>query len=169
MISLRALGTASVLALIVGACATRVQVPEIPILDGPLFKAAKQEPEPKPPVEVVEVPKPLPLPGQLKPVPKKRKKAKDDKLPKDRIADDCTHVIVHDGARPVVPYFDIEGVMEAAEKHPAVLLAAPVRSMLVETDEGALPFQDYFVRRRQEPEVHRIRYDGSARPTSEVA
>ncbi len=87
MIGLRALGPASVLALIVGACATRVQVPEIPILDGPLFKAAKQEAEPKPPVEVVEVPKPLPLPGQLKPVPKKGEKAKDDKLPKDRIAE----------------------------------------------------------------------------------
>jgi type IV secretion system protein VirB9 len=70
-----------------GACATRLQVPEIPILDGPLFKAAKQEPEPKPPVEVVEVPKPLPLPGQLKPVPKKGEKAKDAKAPKERIAD----------------------------------------------------------------------------------
>jgi type IV secretion system protein VirB9 len=90
MIPLRALGPASVIALIVGACATRVQVPEIPILDGPLFKAAKQEAEPKPPVEVVEVPKPLPLPGQLKPVPKKAEKAekaKDDKLPKDRIGE----------------------------------------------------------------------------------
>jgi len=87
MISLRALGPASVLALIVGACATRVQVPEIPILDGPLFKAAKQDPEPKPPIEVVEVPKPLPLPGQLKPVPKKGENAKEDKLPKDRIGE----------------------------------------------------------------------------------
>jgi type IV secretion system protein VirB9 len=87
MIPLRTLGPASVLALVVGACATRVQVPEIPILDGPLFKAAKQEPEPKPPVQVVEVPKPLPLPGQLKPVPKKGEKAKDDKLPKHRIGE----------------------------------------------------------------------------------
>jgi type IV secretion system protein VirB9 len=87
MIPLRALGPASLLALIVGACATRVQVPEIPILDGPLFKAARQEPEPKPPVEVVEVPKPLPLPGQLKPVPKKGEKVKDHKAPKERIAE----------------------------------------------------------------------------------
>lgn len=39
---------------------------------------------------------------------------------------------------------------------------------IVETDEGALAFQDYFVRRRQEPEVHRVRYDGSARPTAEA-
>ncbi len=39
---------------------------------------------------------------------------------------------------------------------------------IVETDEGALGFQDYFVRRRLEPEVRRIRYDGSARPTAEA-
>ncbi|MGE0854040.1 MAG: P-type conjugative transfer protein TrbG [Hyphomicrobiaceae bacterium] len=87
MIPFRAIGPASLLALVLGACATRVQIPEIPILDGPLFKAAKQESEPKPPVEYVEVPKPLPLPGQLKPVPKKGEKAKDDKAPKERIAD----------------------------------------------------------------------------------
>ena len=51
------------------------------------FKAAKREPEPKPPVKIVEVPKPLPLPGQLKPVPEKKEKAKDDKQPKERVAD----------------------------------------------------------------------------------
>ena len=41
----------------------------------------------------------------------------------------------------------------------------PVRS-IIETDEGALPFQDYFVRRRCEPVFRGIRYDGaeSARP-----
>ncbi|QKR98856.1 2-phospho-L-lactate transferase [Sphingomonas sp. CL5.1] len=41
----------------------------------------------------------------------------------------------------------------------------PVRS-IVETDEGALPFQDYFVRRRCEPVFRAIRYEGAeaARP-----
>lgn len=39
---------------------------------------------------------------------------------------------------------------------------------IVETSEGALAFQDYFVRRRQEPEVRGVRYDGDARPTSEM-
>lgn len=41
----------------------------------------------------------------------------------------------------------------------------PVRS-IVETDEGALPFQDYFVRRRCEPVFRGIRYEGAetARP-----
>lgn len=37
----------------------------------------------------------------------------------------------------------------------------PVRS-IIETDEGALPFQDYFVRRRCEPVFRGIRYDGAA-------
>ena len=74
--------------LALAACATRVQVPEIPILDSPAFKAAKREPEPKGAVQYVEVPKPLPLPGQLKPILKKAEAvAKDDKLPKDRIGE----------------------------------------------------------------------------------
>jgi type IV secretion system protein VirB9 len=75
------------LALTVAACATRVQVPEIPILDNTPFKAATREADPKPPVKIVEVPKPLPLPGQLKPVPEKKEKAKDEKEPKERVAD----------------------------------------------------------------------------------
>ncbi len=53
--------------------------------------------------------------------------------------------------------------------HARVLPATDDRHRtIVETDEGALGFQDYFVRRRQEPEVRRIRYDGSARPTAEA-
>src|SRR6185503_12155315 len=55
-------------------------------LDTPAFKAAKRGPDPKPHVQYVEVPEPLPLPGQLKPVPKKAVKAKDERSPKDRIA-----------------------------------------------------------------------------------
>ena len=40
----------------------------------------------------------------------------------------------------------------------------------IETDEGVLDFQDYFVRRRQEPEVRGVVLDGAgnARPTSAV-
>jgi type IV secretion system protein TrbG len=77
---------ASTLALAVTACATRVSVPEIPILDSAAFKIARPEPEPKPPVQVVEVPTPLPLPGQLKPV-QQRKKGKDGREPKQRVGD----------------------------------------------------------------------------------
>ena len=55
---------------------------------------------------------------------------------KDRIDPEATHVIVHDAARPAVPYSDIDAVMAAAEKHEAVVLAAPSRTPLVEVDEG---------------------------------
>ena len=73
---------------VLAACATSVQVPEIPILDESVpFKAAKREAEEKPPVRIVEVPKPLPLPGQLKPVPEKKERPKDDKQPKERVAE----------------------------------------------------------------------------------
>ncbi|HET7091768.1 MAG TPA: 2-phospho-L-lactate transferase [Anaerolineae bacterium] len=41
---------------------------------------------------------------------------------------------------------------------------------IVETDQGALDFQEYFVHRRCEPVVKRLRFDGaeSARPTDEA-
>src|SRR5205823_277851 len=54
----------------------------------------------------------------------------------DKIAPDCTHVLVHDAARPAVPYTDIEAIMAEAEKHPAVALVAASRNTLVEVDEG---------------------------------
>jgi type IV secretion system protein TrbG len=72
-------------AIALGACATRVQVPEIPVLDSPAFAVARAEPDPKPTVQYVEVPKPLPLPGQLKPVAKTAEKAKDEREPKERV------------------------------------------------------------------------------------
>jgi 2-C-methyl-D-erythritol 4-phosphate cytidylyltransferase len=54
----------------------------------------------------------------------------------DRISPEATHVILHDAARPAVPYSDIDALMEAAEKHDAVVLASPVRNVLAEVDEG---------------------------------
>jgi LPPG:FO 2-phospho-L-lactate transferase len=39
---------------------------------------------------------------------------------------------------------------------------------LLDTDEGPMEFQEYFVRRRQEPEVRAIRFEGDARPTPDV-
>ena len=53
-----------------------------------------------------------------------------------RIAADCTHVIVHDTARPALPYADLEALMDLAEKHEAIALAALLRTALVEVDEG---------------------------------
>jgi type IV secretion system protein VirB9 len=79
----RAFGWLTALALTAAACATTVRVPEIPVLDGVPFKEASREADPKPSVKIVEVPKPLPLPGQLKPVPEKKDKTKDDKQQKE--------------------------------------------------------------------------------------
>ena len=56
-----------------------------------------------------------------------------------KISAEATHVIVHDAARPAVPYSDIEALMAEAEGHSAVALAAPLRSPLVELDEGGSP------------------------------
>jgi 2-C-methyl-D-erythritol 4-phosphate cytidylyltransferase len=55
------------------------------------------------------------------------------------IAADCTHVIVHDAARVAVPFSDIDAVMECAEQSAVVMLVAPMRSMVVELDEGGEP------------------------------
>jgi type IV secretion system protein VirB9 len=79
----RTVGWLVAIALTAAACATTVSVPEIPILDGIPFKEALREPDPKPRVKIVEVPTPLPLPGQLKPVPEKKDKAKEDKQQKE--------------------------------------------------------------------------------------
>jgi len=57
----------------------------------------------------------------------------------EKLAAEATHVIVHDASRPAVPYTDIEAVMEAAEKHDAVTLVAPLRAALLELDEGGGP------------------------------
>jgi 2-C-methyl-D-erythritol 4-phosphate cytidylyltransferase len=54
----------------------------------------------------------------------------------EKIVPDATHVIVHDAARPVVPYNDIDALLEIAEKHPIVALTSPVHTNLVEIDEG---------------------------------
>jgi len=39
---------------------------------------------------------------------------------------------------------------------------------IIETDDGPLEFQDYFVRLRQEPEVRGVGFDGDPRPTAAV-
>jgi type IV secretion system protein VirB9 len=88
MTACRIIALLATVLLVLAACATSVQVPEIPILDESVpFEAAKREAEEKPPVKIVEVPKPLPLPGQLKPVPEKKERPKDDKQPKERVAE----------------------------------------------------------------------------------
>ena len=58
---------------------------------------------------------------------------------KEKISPDATHVMIHDAARPLVPWADLDAVLEAAEKHPAVVLGAPLRSGLIEVDPGDAP------------------------------
>ena len=55
------------------------------------------------------------------------------------ISADVTHVLVQDGARPSVPYTDLETLMEAADSHESATLTASIRSPLLELDEGNLP------------------------------
>ena len=57
----------------------------------------------------------------------------------EKVSPDATHVIVHDAARPAVAYSDIDAITELAEKHPAIALTAPLRTSLVELDEGHNP------------------------------
>jgi 2-C-methyl-D-erythritol 4-phosphate cytidylyltransferase len=45
-------------------------------------------------------------------------------------------MILHDAARPAVPYSDLDALMSASEKYDAAVLAAPIRSSLLELDEG---------------------------------
>ncbi len=72
------------------------------------------------------------------------------------------------GARPTVVARELTASLGIA---PTVLPMAdePVRTE-VRTDDGWLAFQDYFVRRHQEPAVHEVRFVGveTARPTPEV-
>ena len=55
------------------------------------------------------------------------------------LSPDATHVILHDAARPVVPFRDIDNLMAAAADHAVVALAKPVEATLIETDEGGQP------------------------------
>jgi LPPG:FO 2-phospho-L-lactate transferase len=87
-------------------------------------------------------------------------------------ADLATHVrrtrLLHEGATLT----DATQAMAEALGVPSRLLPATDDRLrtVVGTDEGELEFQDYFVGRRQEPEVRSVRLEGieRARPTEEV-
>jgi 2-C-methyl-D-erythritol 4-phosphate cytidylyltransferase len=52
---------------------------------------------------------------------------------------EATHVVLHDAARPAVAFSDIDALLEAASKYDAVSLSLPVKTALVEVDEGESP------------------------------
>ncbi len=57
-----------------------------------------------------------------------------------KLAAEATHVLVHDAARCIVPYTDLEALMSLASgKAPATALSYPVRNGMVELDEGGYP------------------------------
>lgn len=74
-------------ALALAACAAKGTPPPEIAYDTGDFVPAAVEPEPPRPVEIVAVPEPLPLPGQLKPMPKHKPDASDDRPPMERIDD----------------------------------------------------------------------------------
>jgi LPPG:FO 2-phospho-L-lactate transferase len=87
-------------------------------------------------------------------------------------ADLATHVERTRRLREGQPLTDATAAMAAALQIAARILPATddrLRTRL-ETDEGILDFQDYFVRRRQEPQVRAVNFEGAgtARPTAQV-
>ncbi len=84
----------------------------------------------------------------------------------------ATHIVrtrrLRDGARLTTAALELQASLGVRA---AILPMAdePVRTS-VRTDDGWLDFQTYFVGRRQEPEVHEVRFDGveAARATPEV-
>lgn len=50
------------------------------------------------------------------------------------LSSEAKHVIVHDGARPAVPYNDLDNLIAASEKYPAVGLAQLIRGQIATAD-----------------------------------
>lgn len=74
-------------AVSLSACATKPKVPQIKY-DNLDFDPAIYQAEPELPIKIMRLPEPLPLPGQLKKLPGKGKKQKQDiRPPKDRVLD----------------------------------------------------------------------------------
>jgi 2-C-methyl-D-erythritol 4-phosphate cytidylyltransferase len=57
----------------------------------------------------------------------------------EKLPEDATHVIVHDAARPAVPYDDIDALLDSAAKHDLTCLATNQRNALFEIDDGGNP------------------------------
>ncbi len=53
----------------------------------------------------------------------------------EKVSAECTHVLVHDAARPAVAHNDIEDLMAESAKHSVVFLTAPMRAGLAEVEE----------------------------------
>jgi 2-C-methyl-D-erythritol 4-phosphate cytidylyltransferase len=85
---------------------------------------------------------------------------------------ETTHVIVHDAARPAVPYSDIDALMSEAETKPAVALTTPLRTTIIETDEGgnavAAHSPQRYVQLLTPQAFNRAKFDEIAKSKSEL-
>jgi LPPG:FO 2-phospho-L-lactate transferase len=84
--------------------------------------------------------------------------------------DFATHIARTARVREGLPLTDVVRSLQTALGIATPILPMadqPVRTQ-VRTDEGWLDFQEYFVHRRQEPEVHEVRFTGDLTPTSAV-
>ena len=57
----------------------------------------------------------------------------------ERISPECSHVILHDAARPAVAYNDLDALAAEAEKHPIVVMTTSIRGGVIETEESGKP------------------------------
>jgi len=56
-----------------------------------------------------------------------------------KISTEATHVLIHDAARPLTPYNDIDALLDAAAKNAVAVLAAGIQNSLIELDPAHLP------------------------------
>jgi LPPG:FO 2-phospho-L-lactate transferase len=77
-----------------------------------------------------------------------------------------THLLRDEGARLTDAVAAIAGSLGIG---PRLLPSTDDRwRTMLDTDDGPMEFQEYFVRRRQGPEVRSVRFAGDARPTADV-
>lgn len=83
----------------------------------------------------------------------------------------ATHLLRSEALRAGEPLSKITARLCGALgiEHPILPMSdEPVRTMIETTSEGTLPFQQWFVRRRAEPTVRAVRFDGGRAPAPGV-
>ncbi len=58
---------------------------------------------------------------------------------RSKISPIATNILIHDAARPAVPYTDVDALSELAKKHEAIVTTSSVDADLIELDEGGHP------------------------------
>ncbi len=57
----------------------------------------------------------------------------------EKLSAECSHVIIHDAARPAVAYSDIDALIAESEKHPIVALATQLKATIAQLDDSGKP------------------------------